>query len=107
MSKPTYAVESLIPCCQADPLERSSLPVGHAADREVFHRRLKQAVEVELGAQMQEHRTKTDGGAVHQHELARQRDRTFFAQRVVHLEGLAAAVIAGLHAVADAAHPVL
>src|ERR1051326_3467209 len=101
MSQSADAKEKLVPCRQANPFERGDLPAGHAVDREVFHRRLEQTVEVELGAQMQEHRTKADGGAVHQHELARQRDRTFFAQRLVHLEGLAAAVISGFYAIAD------
>ena len=61
-------------------------------------------MEIQLRAQMQEHAAEPDRGAVHQHELARHRHWPLLPQRLMDLEGLAAAVVAGLDAVGDAAH---
>ena len=58
-------------------------------------------------SQAQEHRAEADGGAVHEHELAGHRYPALSAQRLMHLENLAAAVGAGLDAVGDGAHAVV
>ncbi len=52
---------------------------------------------------MQEHAAEPDRGAVHEDEFARHPDRALFLQRAVHREGLAAAVLGGLHPVGDGA----
>src|SRR5262245_58842021 len=55
---------------------------------------------------MQEYTAKPDGGAVHEHELARHRDRPLFLERLMHAERLAAPIFGGLHAVGQTANAV-
>ena len=64
-------------------------------------------VVVQLGPQVQEDGAEADGGPVHEDELARDGHRPPLLQRLVDLEGLAAAVFAGLDPVRDGAHPVV
>ena len=56
---------------------------------------------------MQEGGAEADGGAVHEHEFARNDDRALFLQRLTHPEGFGPPVLAGRHAVGDRAHPVI
>ena len=56
---------------------------------------------------MQEHAAKADGGAVHEHELARHGHGALLLQRLVHREGLAPSIFAGAHAVGDGADAIV
>src|SRR5262245_5477068 len=73
----------------------------------MLQRLIEQAVEIELGAQVDEDTAKADGGAVHEDEFARHADRSLLLQGAVHLEGLPATILGGRDAVGDRAHPVL
>src|SRR5947209_6293234 len=64
-------------------------------------------MEIELGAQMQEHRTEPDRRAIHEDEFARHRDRTHLLERLVDAERLAPTVLRRLDAIGEAAHPVV
>src|SRR5712691_3328883 len=84
-----------------------ALPRADPADREILDRRVEQLVEIELGAQMQEHRAEPDRRAVHEHEFARHRHRSLLLERLMHAERLAPAVFRRLDAVGEAAHAVV
>ena len=83
------------------------LPLFQRLALEAFDLRLEQAVEIELRLEMQEHRAEPDGGAVHQHELARDGDRALRLQPLLHLPHLAPAVGVRRDAVGDGAHAVV
>src|SRR5262245_46272462 len=79
---------------ERDSGKRLALSIGDALDREILHRLLEQAMEIQFRTQVEEHAAKPNGGAIHQHELARHRHRSLLAQRFLHLERLPAAVFA-------------
>src|SRR5262245_12906792 len=78
--------------------KRRVLALIYARDREIFHRRLEQPMKIEFRAQMQEHAAQPNRRPIHQNELARHRHRALLPQRLLHLEGLAAAIFAWLDA---------
>ena len=83
------------------------MPRGDLVDREVLDRLVEQPIEIEFRRQMQEHGAEADGGAVHEHELARHRDRAPGLERLMHPEGFLAAVFGRLHPVGDGAHAIV
>src|SRR5919205_2792513 len=87
--------------------EGPGLPNGEILDREMLDLGLEHAVEVQFGIEVQEHRAESHRGAVHEHELARHRDRALLAQGLVDPEGLASPVLARLDPVRDGAHAIL
>src|SRR5262245_48124950 len=56
---------------------------------------------------MQKHPAEPDRSPVHEYEFARYRNRAFLLERLMHAKGLAPAVFRGLHAVGEAAHPIV
>src|SRR3979409_1530010 len=48
-----------------------------------------------------------DGGTVHEHEFARHPHRTFFLERLVNFEGLAAPIFARFNPIRDTAHAII
>src|SRR3954451_7905357 len=87
--------------------ERVALPARNPRQREILDRLVEQLVKIELRAQMQEHGAKPNGGAIHEYELARHRDRTSLFERLMYAEGLATAVFGRFHAIGEAAHPIV
>src|SRR5271169_5711770 len=85
----------------------SRLPLGDAIKRKILDRLVEQLVVIKLGAQMQKDGAKPDRGAIHEHEFARHRNRTFLLERLMDAERLTAAVFRGLDAISDSAHPVV
>ena len=63
------------------------MPVGKRLAVEIIDQVMEQIVPVHLGAEMHEHRSETDGGAVHQHELTRRPDAADTLQFAMHLTG--------------------
>src|SRR3546814_6659432 len=74
----------------------SDLTPGKPVDVEVADEVVEHPVPVDLGIQVHEHRAEADGGAIHQHELARRRDPAEAAQFLVHLAGDLGAVEAAV-----------
>mgnify|MGYP003667457490 CR=1 FL=1 len=64
-------------------------------------------MEIQLCAEMEEDRTKSHRGTVHEDEFARRRDRAEFTQALVNRECLPASIFAGLDAVRDRAHAII
>src|SRR5689334_22230476 len=91
----------------SDRREASLLSLPHLRDVEALQRLVEEAVEIELGPEMDENPAETNGGAIHEDEFARHPDRSLLLQGAVHLEGLAAAIMGGRDAVGDGANPVL
>ncbi len=73
----------------------------------LLDRLVKQTIEIQFRAQVQEHSPQTDCGAIHEHELPRHRHRTLALERLMHAKRFAAAVFAGRHAVSNCAHAVI
>ena len=73
----------------------------------MLDRLVEQPIEIELGAQVQEHRAQADGGAIHKNELARHRHRALLLERLVHPERFAPAVFRRRHAVGDGPYAVV
>src|SRR5437868_10653043 len=83
---------------QASLGEGGALPRSHLNDREALDRLIEQAVEIEFRRQVQEDRAKTNGGAVHEHELTRYRNRAPGFERLVDPKGFLATIFGRLHA---------
>src|SRR5262245_50476436 len=83
--------------------QRLGLSLRDALDGEVLHRFFEQPMEIEFGAQMQEHAAETNRRTIHQHELAWNSDRSLFPQQLLDAECFAPAVLARLDAVSDRA----
>src|SRR3954462_5792192 len=79
----------------------------HAIDGEILDGLVEQAVEVELGAQVQEYAAESDRGAIHEYKFPRHPHRAFFLQRLVNTERFTASVLARLHAVGETTHAVV
>src|SRR5688572_17742818 len=86
--------------------EGLALALGKRLLVEVADQVLKQAVPVDLGLEAKEHGAKTDGGAVHQDELARRRDAAEAAELGMDL-GRDRPAIGGAAALLDRPRPVL
>src|ERR1700737_3395754 len=92
---------------EPDRSEPGVLLIAQAREREVLDGCIKQPVEIEFRSQMQKHRAKSNGGAIHEHELARHGDRPALFERLVHAKSLAPAVVGRLYPISQAAHPII
>src|SRR5215468_8972560 len=90
-----------------DLCERSGLARRDLRERKLLNCRVEQTIEIEFGTKVQEHAAEADRGAIHEHELARYGDRTLLAQRLMHSERLAPAVLRRLDPIRDGAHAVV
>src|SRR5215217_394301 len=87
-------------------LQGRRLALAELVEREPLDLGLEQAVEVELGLEVQEDPAEPDRRPIHEDELARHRHRALLPQRHVDLVGLPAAVFGRAHALGDAADPI-
>src|SRR5712671_3577171 len=76
----------------AGALQRLRLARGEDALVEIVDQLVEQAVPVDLGLEMEEHRAEADRGAVHEDKGARRRDAAQAADVAVHLLGDVAAI---------------
>ena len=73
------------PVCRPPPRPRAA--VGKPLAIEIVDQIMEQVVPVHLGTKMHEHRSKTNGGTVHQHEFARRPDAADPLQLAMDLAG--------------------
>ena len=100
------AVIARPPSTQVPLLQSDLLAARQGVDVEALDQALEQPVPVDRGAQMDEHGAEPDGGAVHEHELARRAHAAHAAQLAEHvLRHLAA--VAFDHALGQAARTVV
>src|SRR4029079_3912356 len=74
---------------------------------EALDRLIEQAIEIQFRRQMQEDGAETDGGTVHEHELARHCHGAPGLERLVYPEGLLPPIFRWLHPVGDRAHAII
>src|SRR5690349_9460678 len=78
---------------QAGGAERRALPPRQLADIEAGDQLVEEAMPVDLGLEVEEHRAEADRRAVHEDELARRRDAAEAPQLGMHLLDDLAAVL--------------
>ncbi len=68
---------------------------------------MKQLEKIQPRVEMKKGASKSDRGAIHEHELSRHQHRTLFFQGLVEVKRFLAAVARWRDAIGDAAHPVV
>src|ERR1700722_12078814 len=86
---------------EASSLKRRGLALCNAIDRKILYGFVEQLIEIQLGAQVQEHGAEPDRGAIHEDEFTRHFHRALLLEGLMDAEGLAAAVLGWLHAIGD------
>src|SRR6202011_6306547 len=72
--------------------ERACLPFIQGGGRKFAHRLMEQLVEIQPRVEMQKGASKTNRGAIHEHELARHQHRALYLQSLVKVKCFLAAV---------------
>src|SRR5580704_19078126 len=77
---------------QAGGEERACLPLVQGGGRKFAHRLMEQLVEIQPRVEMQKGASKTNRGAIHEHELARHQHRILFLQSLMEAKRFLATV---------------